>query len=63
MEYVGGLNRLVLIVDGTSPDGLDREVLTKVAELIESGVAPAFEERILDKWLPPPFVWCKHCGV
>ena len=46
-----------------SPDGLDREVLTKVTKLIESGVVPAFEERIFDRRLPPPFVWCKCCGV
>ena len=38
-EYVGGSNWLVLIVDGLQPDGLDGEVLTEVAELIESGVA------------------------
>ena len=63
MEYVGGLNRLVPIVDETSPDGLDGEVLTKVAELIESGVAPVFEEHIFNRRLPPPFVWCECCGV
>ena len=63
MEYVGGLNRLVPILDDTSPDGLDGEVLTEVAELIESGVVPAFEERIFNRWLPPPFVWCECCGV
>ena len=56
MEYVGGLNWLVLIVDKTSPDDLDGEVLTEVAQLIEDGVAPAFEERIFNRWLPPPFV-------
>ena len=63
MEYVGGLNRLVLIVDETSPDGLDGEVLMEVAELIEGGVVPAFGECIFDRWLPPLFVWCKHCSV
>ena len=63
MEYVGGSNRLVLIIDETSPDGLDGEVLTEVAELIESGVAPAFEECIFDRQLPPPFVRCEHCGI
>ena len=56
MEYMGGSNQLVLIMDETSPDGLDGEVLTEVAELIESGVAPAFEEHIFDRRLPPPFV-------
>ena len=63
MEYMGGSNRLVPIVDETSPDGLGREVLTKVAELIESGVVPAFEECIFDRQLPPPFVRCERCGV
>ena len=63
MEYVGGLNQLVLIVDEMSPDGLDGEVLTEVAELIESGVAPVFEECIFDRRLPPPFVRCERCGV
>ena len=47
---------MVPIVDETSPDGLDGEVLTEVAELIESGIAPVFEERIFDRQLPPPFV-------
>ena len=56
MEYVGGSNQLVPILDDSSPDGLDGEVLTEVAELIENGVAPAFEERIFDRQLPPPFV-------
>ena len=63
MEYMGGSNQLVLIVDETSPDGLDGEVLTEVAELIESGVAPVFEECIFDGRPPPPFVWCECCGV
>ena len=64
MEHVGGSNRLVPILDDTSPDGLDGEVLTKVAELIENGVAPAFEEHIFDRRLPPPpFVQCERCGV
>ena len=63
MEYVGGLNQLVLIVDEMSPNGLDGEVLTKVAELIESGVAPVFEECIFDRQLLPLFVWCECCGV
>ena len=63
MEYVGGLNWLVPILDDTSPDGLDGEVLTEVAKLIENGVAPAFEERIFDRQLPPPFVQCECCGV
>ena len=63
MEYVGGSNWLVPIVDETSPDGLDGEVLTEVAEPIEGRVAPAFEERIFDRQLPPPFVRCKRCGV
>ena len=63
MEYVGGSNQLVPILDDMSPDGLDGEVLTEVAELIENGVAPVFEECIFDRQLPPPFVWCKHCGV
>ena len=63
MEYVGGLNHLVPIMDEMSPDGLDREVLTEVAELIESGVVPVFEECIFDRQLPPPFVQCERCGV
>ena len=63
MEYVGGLSWLVLIVDETSPDRLDGEVLTEVAKLIENGVAPVFEERIFNRWLPPPFVRCESCGV
>ena len=63
LEYVGGSNQLVLIVDGLQLDSLDGEVLAEVAEFIESGVAPAFEEFIFDRWLPPPFVRCEHCGV
>ena len=63
MEYVGGSNQLVPIVDEMSPDGLDGEVLTEVAELVESGVAPAFEERIFDRRLLPPFVRCERCGI
>ena len=63
MEYMGGSNQLVPIVDETSPDGLDGEVLTEVAQLIEDGVVSAFEECIFDRWLPPPFVWCEHCGI
>ena len=63
MEYMGGSNQLVPIMDETSPDGLDREVLTEVAELIESGVVPAFEEHIFDRRLLPPFVRCECCGV
>ena len=63
MEYMGGLNQLVPIVDETSPDGLDGKVLTDVAELIENRVAPAFEEHIFDRRLPPPFVRCECCGV
>ena len=55
MEYMGESNWLVPIVDETSPDGLDGEVLTEVAKLIESGVVPAFEECIFDRHLPPPF--------
>ena len=63
MEYVGGSNQLVPIVDETSPDGLDGEILTEVAELIECGIAPAFEEHIFDRRLLPPFVQCERCGV
>ena len=63
MEYMGGLNRLVLIVDKMSPDGLDREVSTEVAQLIEGGVAPVFKECIFNRQLPPLFVWCECCGV
>ena len=63
MEYVGGLNRLVPILDDTSPDGLDGEVLTEVAKLIENGIAPVFEEHIFDRRLPTPFVRCERCGV
>ena len=51
MEYVGGSNQLVPIVDETSLDMLDRKVLSIVAWLVESRV------------LPPPFVQCECCGV
>ena len=63
MEYMGGSNQLVLILDDTSPDGLDREVLTELAKLIENEVAPVFEEHIFNRQLPPPFVRCECCGV
>ena len=58
MEYIGGSNRLVLIVDG-----LDGKVLMEVAQLIESRVVPTFKEHIFNRQLLPLFVWCKHCGV
>ena len=58
MRYMGGSNRLVPI-----EDALDGEAMTEVAQLIESGVAPSYEERIFDARLPPPFVRCVNCGV
>ena len=56
MEYVGGSNQLVLIVDETSLDRLDSEVLSNVVWLVEGGISPVFKEHIFDRRLPPLFV-------
>ena len=63
MEYARWSNQLVLIVDETSLDSLDGEVLSNVAQLVEQGIPPSFKEQILDRWLPPPFVQCECYGV
>ena len=58
MEYVRGRNQLVLIMDR-----INREVLTKVARMVEGGVVLMFKEHILDGLLPPSFVQYKCCGM
>ena len=45
MVYIGGSNWLVPIMDETLPGGLDGEVLSDVAQVVEQGVPPSFKEQ------------------